>query len=199
MQRCVVLVGIKLCGKSTQANLLARHFSIPSFDTDDLILEMTGTTPRQIYTELGQEGFKKAEKEACLELEKRLEKLSLAEGASKYLAVAATGGGICANPEAVEILGHKGILVFLNADEHIAVNRIIKEIKTDVTGKLFNLPAYIARENPRNIGQVRKIFHKFYTERQKIYRSICSITVDMGNASKTENCQNIIQALSEKA
>ena len=94
MQSCIVLMGIKHCGKSTQANLLARHFSVPAFDTDDLILEMTGKTPRQIYTELGQEGFKKAEKEACLEFKKRLEKLSVtdtdgsrADNEKKYLAV----------------------------------------------------------------------------------------------------------------
>lgn len=206
MQSCIVLMGIKHCGKSTQANLLARHFSVPAFDTDDLILEMTGKTPRQIYTELGQEGFKKAEKEACLELKKRLEKLSVtdtdgsrADNEKKYLAVAATGGGICNNPEAVEILKQNGILVFLNADEHIAIKRIIREVKTDVTGKLFNLPAYIAKENPCTTGDVRKIFHRFYSERQKVYGSICQITVDMGNASKKENCNAIIQALTQKA
>ena len=59
MKKCIVLMGIKHCGKSTQANFLSEYFKIPSFDTDDLIFELTGKTPRQIYTELGEEGFKK--------------------------------------------------------------------------------------------------------------------------------------------
>ena len=53
-------MGIKHCGKSTQARLLSRHYSVPSFDTDDLITEITGKTPREIYSSEGKEAFMKA-------------------------------------------------------------------------------------------------------------------------------------------
>ena len=85
----------------------------------------------------------------------------------------------------------------MNADERTAANRIVKEVKIDVDGKLFNLPAYIANENPRTINDVRESFHKFYVERQKIYRSICNICVDMKNAPKSENRDSIIESLSK--
>ena len=165
MKKCIVLMGIKHCGKSTQANFLSEYFKIPSFDTDDLIFELTGKTPRQIYTELGEEGFKNAEKSACIELKNRLEKIQQTENSKKYIAVAATGGGICNNAEAIKLLSEIGILVFLNADERTAANRIVKEVKIDVDGKLFNLPAYIAKENPRTINDVRETFHKFYKDK----------------------------------
>ena len=197
MKKCIVLMGIKHCGKSTQANFLSEYFKIPSFDTDDLIFELTGKTPRQIYTELGEEGFKNAEKSACIELKSRLEKIQQTENSKKYISVAATGGGICNNAEAIKLLSEIGILIFLNADERTAANRIVKEVKIDVDGKLFNLPAYIAKENPRTISDVRESFHKFYIERQKIYRSICNICVDMKNAPKSENRDSIIESLSK--
>ena len=187
MKKCIVLMGIKHCGKSTQANFLSEYFKIPSFDTDDLIFELTGKTPRQIYTELGEEGFKNAEKSACIELKSRLEKIQQTENSKKYIAVAATGGGICNNAEAIKLLSEIGILVFLNADERTAANRIVKEVKIDVDGKLFNLPAYIAKENPRTISDVRESFHKFYVE----------AGVDMKNAPKSENRDSIIESLSK--
>ncbi len=194
MAKAIILMGIKHCGKSTQAALLSDFFKVPCFDTDDLIFEMTGKSPREIFTQNGEESFKTAEKNACLEVKRRLEK-SPANKDCKFSACVATGGGICNNPEAVEILRQFGILVFLNAQEKIAADRIVKETKIDVEGKLFNLPAYIAKENPKNLNDVRKIFHQFYEKRQKIYSGLCDITVDTGSAPKIENRNSIIEAL----
>ncbi len=194
MAKAIVLMGIKHCGKSTQAFMLSKFFGVPCFDTDDLIFELSGKSPRQIYSCGGEEAFKMAEKNACLELKARLEKCPQ-NADCKFAACVATGGGICNNPEAVEILKQFGILVFLNAEEQTAVKRILKEIKIDADGKLFNMPAYIAKENPKNLNDVKKSFHRFYVERQKIYRSICDICVEMGSAPKIENRDAIIRAL----
>ena len=68
MAKAIILMGIKHCGKSTQAALLSDFFKVPCFDTDDLILEMTGKSPRELFTQSGEEAFKTAEKNACLEL-----------------------------------------------------------------------------------------------------------------------------------
>lgn len=195
MAKAIILMGIKHCGKSTQAALLSNFFNVPCFDTDDLIFEMTGKSPRELFTQSGEESFKTAEKNACLELKSRLEKCQT-DADCKFSACVATGGGICNNPAAVEILKEFGILVFLNAQEKIAADRIVKEAKIDVEGKLFNLPAYIAKESPKNLNDVRKIFHQFYEKRQKIYGSLCDIAVEMGSAPKIENRNSIIEALS---
>lgn len=184
----IILLGIKHCGKSTQGKLLAKHFDCPFFDTDDEVTVLTGKNPRQIYTEQGKEAFLEAEKLAC---EKLADKLS-----SINKAVIATGGGICNNPAALEVLHKLGTFVFLNADEKTAANRIVWEIKYDSDGKMKNLPAYIANKNPANVKDVRAIFHDFYIERQKIYEDLCDIEVKMEHsASKSENMERIVNAL----
>ncbi len=190
-KKSIILLGIKHSGKSTQGKLAAKHFECDFFDTDDEITRTTGKTPRQIYTESGQEAFLKAEEGACRKL---------AENAKNgKRVVIATGGGICNNKAALEELHKIGIFVFLDSDEETACSRIVREIKYEKDGSMSNLPAYIAKKNPSDITDVRKIFHGFYTERQKIYRSICDISVKLAHsATKQENCEKIISAICEK-
>jgi len=189
-KKSIILLGIKHSGKSTQGKLAAKHFECDFFDTDDEITRITGKTPRQIYTESGQEAFLKAEEEACR---------TLAENTKNgKRVVIATGGGICNNKAALEELHKIGIFVFLDSDEETACSRIVREIKYGEDGSMTNLPAYIAKENPSDITDVRKIFHGFYTERQKIYKSICDISVKLArSATKQENCEKIISAVYE--
>lgn len=188
----IILLGIKHSGKSTQGKLLAKHFSCNFYDTDDEITSLTGKTPRQIYSGSGKEAFLKAEEDACKKLSEQIEK-------SGEKAIIATGGGICANKNALDFLHKIGIFVFLNSDEETACNRIIREIKYEKDGNgtvMSNLPAYIAKENPGDISDVRKIFHGFYTERQKLYKGICDIDVKLlRSAGKQENAEKIIDAL----
>lgn len=184
LNKTLVLTGIKHCGKSTQGKLLSSYFGCGFFDTDDLVTEMTGKTPREIYSEEGRDAFMKAEFEAC-----------------KFLAskdgvfVVSTGGGICNNESAVAELKKIGVFIFLNSDEATACDRIIKEAKILDNGELSNLPAYIAKENPKSIDDVRNSFHNFYVERQKIYKSLCDIEVEMLHLSKTENMERIASAV----
>ncbi len=181
----VILLGIKHCGKSTQGKLLSSRLSLPFFDTDDMIFELTKKTPREIYASDGKEAFLKAEAEACRVLSKKSERF-----------VAATGGGFCTNDEAVSILKPCGLFVFLEADEKTAGDRIVREIKISEDGKMSNLPAYIKSENPSSIEEVRAIFHRFFEERTALYRSICDVCVKMLPVSKEENLLRIVHALS---
>lgn len=187
--KSIILLGIKHCGKSTQGKLLSKHFNCPFFDTDDEITFLTGKTPREIYSENGKEAFLQAEKNACENLVKKTE--------NEDKIVIATGGGICNNNEALEILHKNGTFIFMNADEETAVSRIIREIKYDDDCSMKNLPAYIAKENPANIADVRRIFHNFYEKRQKLYKSLCDIQVDLEhNSSKQDNLNKILNMIS---
>lgn len=188
----IILLGIKHSGKSTQGRLLAQHFDCAFYDTDDEITSLTGKTPRQIYSENGRDAFLKAEEDACRNLAEQIEK-------NGKRAVIATGGGICTNKSALDSLHKIGIFVFLNSDEETACSRIVREIKYEKNGNetiMTNLPAYIAKENPSDISDVRKIFHGFYTERQKLYKSFCDIDVKLlRNAGRQENAKKILDAL----
>lgn len=192
MNRSIILTGIKHCGKSTQGRIVSRMLRIPFYDTDDVIAELTGKTPRQIYSELGKQEFLKAETQACMHLCGRLNPAS----AEKKCAVIATGGGICCNEAAVSLLKKEGIFVFLKADERIVSERVMREIKTAEDGTLFNMPAYIAQKHPSSLNEARAVFHDFFTEREKIYSSLADITVDMKDDSKSGNAEKIVRAVS---
>ena len=186
--KSIILMGIKHCGKSTQGRFLSRELNMPLYDTDDVVQELYGRSPREIYTQEGQEAFLKAESLACAHIEKLL------EGGASH-AVIATGGGICSNTAALETLHNLGVFVFLQADEKIASDRIVREAKLKDDGSLENLPAYIAKKNPRSIKEVRDLFHDFYVERTKIYSSLADVTVPMDNQPKAVNMSRILNAL----
>lgn len=188
----IILMGIKHCGKSTQGRIISKKLSVPFFDTDDVIFEMTGKTPRQIYTELGNEGFQEAEEKACSFL---LEKIN---SSAEKNAVIATGGGICGNKKALDILKKIGTFVFLKTPERIASFRVLREISVAQDGTLLNVPAFIAKKNPRSVADAKKIFHDFFIERECIYEQLADVVIDMSSSSKEANAAKIIESVSSK-
>ncbi|MDY2615051.1 shikimate kinase [Treponema succinifaciens] len=188
----IILMGIKHCGKSTQGRIISKKLSVPFFDTDDVIFEMTGKTPRQIYTELGNEGFQEAEEKACSFL---LEKIN---SSAEKNAVIATGGGICGNKKALDVLKKIGTFVFLKTPERIASFRVLREISVAQDGTLLNVPAFIAKKNPRSVADAKKIFHDFFIERECIYEQLADVVIDMSSSSKEANAAKIIESVSSK-
>lgn len=188
----IILMGIKHCGKSTQGRIISKKLSVPFFDTDDVVFEMTGKTPRQIYTELGNEGFQEAEEKACSFL---LEKIN---SSAEKNAVIATGGGICGNKKALDVLKKIGTFVFLKAPERIASFRVLREISVAQDGTLLNVPAFIAKKNPRSVADAKKIFHDFFIERECIYEQLADVVIDMSSSSKEANAAKIIESVSSK-
>lgn len=189
--KTIILMGIKHCGKSTQGKILAKKFDSPFFDTDDTITALTGKTARQIYAEEGEEAFKLAEKNACRHIAEQLNAIAKP-------GVIATGGGICNNVDAILELKQIGTFVFLNSQEKTAADRIIKEAALNEDGKPVNIPAYIAKKNPRSIQEVRTFFHEFFEERVRMYKGIADVAVTMKRCGKEENSKQIIAALRSK-
>ncbi len=188
MSQGIILLGIKHCGKSTLGRMLASQFRCPFFDTDDIITEMTGRTPREIYQEEGEQAFMEAEARACEHLEHNLASLDEDEH------IIAAGGGICNNQQALDSLQRLGFFLFLEVPEEVAAQRILNEIEWE-DGTMKNLPAYIARENPDSPEDVARIFSGFYKERTSRYRRLAQIACQLVNGSPEENCQLIQQAL----
>ena len=188
----IILMGIKHCGKSTQGRIISKKLSVTFFDTDDVVFEMTGKTPRQIYTELGNEGFQEAEEKACSFL---LEKIN---SSAEKNAVIATGGGICGNKKALDVLKKIGTFVFLKTPERIASFRVLREISVAQDGTILNVPAFIAKKNPRSVADAKKIFHDFFIERECIYEQLADVVIDMSSSSKEANAAKIIESVSSK-
>ncbi len=190
----IVLMGIKHCGKSTQGKLLAQKLSefyrqeILFYDTDTVLEELSGKTAREVFTEQGEETFKALEALSCNQVMQRLL-------LKKQNAVIATGGGICNNFDALNVLHKESVFVFLNTEEKTACERIIKESSTDEDGRLCNLPAYIAKKNPHTINDVRNIFHDFYEERCRLYSGIADVSVTMAGEPKEVNTERLFLTL----
>ena len=120
--RSVVLAGIKHCGKTTLGRLLARHWGVPFLDTDaELEAEFAvrhkrSAGFRDIYRELGEEGFRRLEAEVID---------ALADGGS--VRVIALGGGVVANPFlSPDALRKLGFGVWLDLKPEIAYPRILR-------------------------------------------------------------------------
>lgn len=204
--RALIFVGIKHCGKSTQGKIIASQLELEFFDTDDLIQKHEGISPREIYAKFGKEKFMEAEKNVCQKLAEFFEtqnqkssqeirdKAAQSETREKPSFVVATGGGICENQNALEILKSFGMIIFLQANENTAADRIVNEADFS-TSPIRNLPAYIADKNPRTEKDVREIFHDFFTRRNARYKEIADIIVQMEDASKEINTKKILASL----
>ncbi|MBR3544151.1 MAG: AAA family ATPase [Treponema sp.] len=194
--RPIILCGIKHCGKSTQGKRLAAALGLDFYDTDDLIFEQTGMDARAIYKSQGKDAFMAAELKACEYLRDILQaKGSQGQNAAAAKsAVIATGGGICQNEPAIAILKKLGTIVYLEVPEITAAGRIVREARFLPDGTIQNLPAYIVNKNPADQKEVRAIFHDFYMERTKKYRSLADASVQ-AQGSRSENTKKILSAL----
>lgn len=204
--RALIFVGIKHCGKSTQGKRIASHLGLEFFDTDDLIQKYEGISPRELYTKFGKEKFMQAEQNACQRLaeyfesqnrnssQKMCDNAAQFETREKPSFVVATGGGVCENQKTVEILKSFGTIIFLQANENTAADRIVREADFS-TNPIQNVPAYIAEKNPRTEKEVRELFHDFFMRRNNRYKEIADVVVQMENASKETNTKQILAAL----
>lgn len=190
--KAIVLTGIKHCGKSTQGRILAERLGCAFFDTDDVVLETTGRSPREIYTVAGAAAFMQAEAEVCRLLS---QKIALS-GHGAIPAVVSTGGGICNNEQALNTLHEFSSFVFLEMPEKIAADRIVAEISY-INGRMTDLPAYIARENPETEDDVRRIFSAFFRQRCALYRQFADVICKLDDVPKEENARKIWTALQD--
>lgn len=183
---CIILTGIKHSGKSTQGKLLAEKLNCPFVDLDDVITEITGRTPREIYKERGPSGFMILEEEAA--------RKTVRDFSDKKIIIA-TGGGICDNQPALTILAPHGKFVFLEVPEKVSLERIMRKVVHHEDGTWENLPAYISAKEPKTEEEIQKIFHKFYEERTKLYQNFADVIIPLSTNSKQENTDLILSKI----
>lgn len=194
-KNAIILVGIKHSGKSTEGRRLAEQYGVPLFDIDEVIEQLTGKTVRQLYIENGKNAFMQAEVSACqfvadayraLETEPtsktdctlvtdcahKAESTLEAEQTKETVSVIiATGGGICDNIPALDVLRQFGRFRYIEINEEDAFARIAKK-STEL-----GWPAFICGGKPASIDEARAEFHKFYVRRTEQYRAMADETV----------------------
>lgn len=101
----IYLVGFMGSGKTTMGKLLAKKLKVPFVDIDEEIQIREGLTIPQIFSLKGEDYFRKTEFEVLKEITQTLPTF-----------VMATGGGLGANPEAMEFMREHGKVVWLDID-----------------------------------------------------------------------------------
>lgn len=117
----IVLIGMPGSGKTTIGKLLAAKLNYEFIDTDELIANKTGKTPRQIVEDNGLEEFIKIQDQVVFSINQRNSIIS-------------TGGGIVHSEPAMNHLKSIGLVIYLNTNYDIIEKRMDKSRKLVRTG-----------------------------------------------------------------
>ena len=151
MGRNIVLIGMPASGKSTIGKLLAKKMNYEYYDADRYLERKENVKISTLFSEKGEEYFRNLET-------KYLKELSQKNGI-----IISTGGGAVKRKKNMQILGEKGIIVFLN--------RKIEDIAKE---------NHEARPLLQNIDNI----YKLYDERIELYNRYSDIIVENNGTLK---------------
>lgn len=178
MTQPIVIVGVKHTGKSVAASALAECFQRTVIDTDLVLQELDAAESgmrrpvRQIYRQDGVSRFHQLEATA-LELALRREDAP----------VVSTGGGICDNQRAVDLLRDQFVVHLTDSYDRVA-QRVFRS----------GIPAFLTATT---VEKAREELFDVYTRRTVRYREIASITIDIEELDAQAAGERICSALEE--
>lgn len=170
----IVIMGMKHTGKSTVGSLLAQRLETPFHDTDEVVRELTGKAPRELYDEGGSALMIARETDAVRYLVNRY-------SGDKTGCVIATGGGLADNAEALELLKKAGTLVFLDTPFELLFRRVMVSAERD-----GRLPGFLQGGDPE------ALFREVFLRRIKTYATISDIRITTGTRVPAELVQEIM-------
>ena len=135
----IYLVGFMCSGKTTVGSLLANRLNYSFLDLDTEIEKLEGSSIPEIFERKGEKYFRK------------LEFLVLKKVSKRENVVISTGGGLGANPKAMEFMKNNGKVVWLDID----FETFLKRCSADGNRPLLK----------KSISELKKLFD----ERKKIY------------------------------
>ncbi len=145
----LILIGFMGTGKTCVGRRVAKSLGFRFVDTDARIVQTAGKSIADIFTELGEEEFRKLETDA-------LQQISTAQGQ-----VISTGGGIVTQARNIEILRGAGYVVWLRASPETIIDRVSRN----------NDRPLLANDDPE--GTVRSLME----EREELYRSAANLEI----------------------
>lgn len=178
LSRPILLTGMKHCGKTTIGKMLSEELSIPFEDLDDtaeeLFFEESGErlSTREIFKK-GKGIFQKYEYKAALRAVKNTE---------DNLIICSSGGGICENQEAVDILKKAFFIIYIEEDAEVLFSRI--------AGK--GLPAFLSEKTPL------EDFTRIFESRSCIYDKLADMKVIAKGRTAEEIFNEIVKRLLEE-
>lgn len=116
-------MGFMCSGKTTVGELLASRLGWNFLDVDREIEKIEGMSIPQIFDTKGEEYFRRRELEILM---------SLTEGEKLVIS---TGGGLGANPEAMELMKSSGLVVWLRIDFETFLKRCGEDLSRPLLKK----------------------------------------------------------------
>ena len=176
MAKNIVFLGIKHCGKSTQAELLAQRLQREFLDSDELLVEAyrrqypeagSEVSPRMIMQKHGGEFFRQFEAQV-------IRNFLQDNPGGKVLAL---GGGVPVNSFlSFEELKQLGVLVYLDVDMETAYRRIAAG----------GIPPFLAGDDPH--GK----FQALFAERTPCYRKLADLHIVIEQEGPAEVLNDLI-------
>ena len=168
-KKCIALIGLRGCGKTTVGRELARLLGGACVDTDEVIAERAGRSIAEIFASEGESGFRKRESEAIREVVRTPP------------TVISVGGGAVLDPRNVDTLRSVASLVWLTARAEVLWQRI----STDPgTGK--SRPPLTDQPG---IDEVRRLL----AERTPFYQRAADLQIETVDRDAPEIAEEIVK------
>jgi shikimate kinase len=107
------VIGFKNSGKTTFGKMLAQRLHLGFLDLDGYIEQNEGKSIPDIYTRLGDEGFRRLEWKALKEVVNRMDNL-----------VISTGGGVPCHCDNMSLMEQYGKVIYLKVSSETLVERL---------------------------------------------------------------------------
>lgn len=168
LDRPVFLVGFMGAGKTSVARKLARMAGVASVDMDTYIERCEHKRVKDIFAEVGEEGFRAIETQTLYEL-----------GMKKDPMVVSCGGGVVLRPENRKALSELGLVVYLSVTAVEAASRISDVSSRPLFGDLQNAQRVI-------------------NERLPLYEEVADVTIDTVGRGSSSIAHEVFDILKEK-
>jgi len=166
--RTIVLVGLMGAGKSKIGRRLAARLNLPFFDSDHEIEAAAGETIEEIFANRGEQVFRDGERRVIARL------------LAQPVHVLATGGGSFMDRATRQVIGRRGVSLWLRADLDVLVSRV-------------------TRRNNRPLlksGDAGAILGELIEKRYPVYAE-ANVIVDSGEGSPESTVTRAIAALAD--
>ena len=151
-------------GKGTTARAYAQKYHCFNIDTDDLIESKENKKVKEIFTEYGEKYFRSLEQECANWIERSVDNSLISVGGGFYK---------------VDNLKKLGTVVLLNASYNWIFNRL--STAENAEAKLKKRPLFSEPEKAK----------KLYKEREKAYRKVADLIIDIEGKDMKEVIKEI--------
>ncbi len=169
----VFLVGFMGSGKSFYAKGLSEFLHVPFVDLDQFIEEEQAMSISEIFESKGEMAFRALESVAIKEVyADLLARTKETPEKNNILGIISCGGGTPCYNDNMEWMNKHGLTIWVNPDEAVILERLIKEKKTRP------LVASLAEEGLREFIHQKLLERKPYYERAQLVISQDNTTID---------------------